>query len=289
MIKDARIIIVTGLSGAGKSNALKALEDIGFFCVDNLPVVLLPQFIEIQTGKKIPENKVAIAMDIREKAFIEDYPKVFTEIKDRGYAIEILFLEASSHILRNRFSETRREHPLTGKETLEEKIIIEKELLQPLREVADITIDTTGCNVHQLKEIVRREFLLGATSKRLVINIYSFGYKNGLPQDADIVLDVRFLINPHFIAELKEQKGSDAPVKEYVLKFAETKKFLENFFVLLEFLLPLYEKEGKPHLSVALGCTAGRHRSVVIVEEVAKHLEHLGYLTNVIHRDIGRS
>jgi len=288
MESNDKIIIITGLSGSGKSCALKALEDIGFFCVDNLPIALLPQFLEIQTKKKNSENKIAIVMDIREPNFIGDYRRFLAQLEEHGYRIEILFLEAANHILHNRFSETRREHPLAGTESLEEKIVKEKESLQPLRERANSIIDSSFYNVHQLKERVQREYLPSADSPKLILNIYSFGFKNGLPQEANVIIDVRFLDNPHFVAALKDLKGTDAAVREYVLSFAETQEFLAELLRLLDFLLPRYEKEGKPHLALAFGCTSGKHRSVVVAEEIAHHLARQKYTVNTIHRDIGR-
>ncbi|MEI7591332.1 MAG: RNase adapter RapZ, partial [Deltaproteobacteria bacterium] len=218
----------------------------------------------------------------------EEYPSIFADIKKSGYKMEILFFEAASHILLNRFSETRREHPLTIKGTIKEKILLEKNMLQPLKDMASTVIDSSACNVHQLKEIVQRKYLADGTGKRLVVNVCSFGYKYGIPQDADIILDVRFLRNPHFVMELRERNGLDGAIIVYVLSFDETKLFLTKLFALIEYLLPLYESEGKPHLSIAFGCTAGRHRSVVVANEVAQIVTKFGYINNTMHRDIGR-
>lgn len=287
-MKNIRVVIITGLSGSGKSTALRALEDIGFFCVDNLPVVLLPKFLEIQADSASEISKVALVMDLREKYFLEKYTIIFSEMKEMGYRIEILFLDASDDALLYRFKETRRTHPLSEKGTIMEGIALERSKLASLRNMADKVIDTSPYNVHQLKDVTQRYFLSSAAEKRLVINLTSFGYRYGLPPDADIVMDVRFLPNPYFVENLKNLDGNDQKVEDFVMGWEESRTFLGELFKLFEFLIPLYEKEGKAYLNIALGCTGGKHRSVVMLNRFGKFLSEKCYIINVNHRDIYR-
>lgn len=284
-----QIVVITGLSGSGKSTALRALEDIGFFCVDNLPIVLLPKFLKIQSEVSKKISKVAMVMDLREQGFLEKYPRIFKRLKDKGYTIEILFLDSFDDALLHRFSETRRTHPLAMKGSVMEGISIERAKLSSLKLMADKVIDTTSYNVHQLKDAVQRMFLSSTTEKRLMIYVTSFGYRYGLPVDADIVLDVRFLANPYFVESLKNHDGHHPGVRKYVLASEEGEKFIEKLFALMSFLLPLYEKEGKVRLNIALGCTGGRHRSVAMANELAAYLSDKDYNVQVNHRDIGKS
>jgi RNase adapter protein RapZ len=284
-----QIVVITGLSGSGKSTALRALEDIGFFCVDNLPIVLLPKFLEIQSEAAKKISKVAMVMDLREQGFLEKYPRIFKRLKDKGYTIEILFLDSFDDALLHRFSETRRTHPLAMKGSVMEGISIERAKLSSLKLMADKVIDTTSYNVHQLKDAVQRMFLSSTTEKRLMIYVTSFGYRYGLPVDADIVLDVRFLANPYFVESLKKHDGHHPGVREYVLASEEGEQFMEKLFALMSFLLPLYEKEGKVRLNIALGCTGGRHRSVAMANELAAYLSDKDYSVQVNHRDINKS
>ncbi len=288
-MKNLRVVVITGMSGSGKSVALRALEDIGFFCVDNLPVVLLPKFLEIRSrAQDIPD--VALVMDLRERGFLEKYGRVFTRLRERGYKIEILFLDAGDETLIHRYSETRRAHPLSVKGSVTEGINLEREKLLPLKRMADRVIDTTSCNVHQLKETVQRSFLsAGAEKKRLVINVMSFGYRFGVPADADLVMDVRFLPNPYFVEHLKQHDGHNPDVRDYVTASKEGTVFLRKIFDLMAFLLPLYEKEGKARLNVALGCTGGKHRSVVMANQLGAYFSDRDYLVNIAHRDIGKA
>lgn len=287
-MKNLRVVIITGLSGSGKSTALRALEDIGFFCVDNMPVILLPKFLEIQSDTAKDISRVAMVMDMREKSFLEKYKRVFNRLKEKGYKIEILFLDSSDEVLLHRFSETRRFHPLSVKGSVMAGINLEREKLEPLRQMADKIIDTTSTNVHQLKDTIQRHFLPSTTTKSLVIQLTSFGYRYGLPADADIVLDVRFLPNPYFIEELKRHDGHFSGVRDYVLKSEEGKIFVKKLFEMMTFLIPLYEKEGKARLNVALGCTGGRHRSVVIANRLGVYFSDKDYLVSINHRDIGK-
>jgi len=288
-VKNLHVVIITGLSGSGKSTALRAMEDIGFFCVDNLPVVLLPEFIAI-TAQSSPEIKrVAMVMDLRERSFIDKYREIFEQLKAKGYKIEILFLEASADSLLRRFSETRRNHPLSEKSSIAEGIQMEIEKLSPLRQMADKILDTTETNVHQLKDTVQRQFLPSRRQKKMIINVMSFGYRYGLPADADLVLDVRFLPNPYYVEDLKNHNGHNIAVESYVLNNPESKEFLKKAIDLMNFLIPLYEKEGKARLTIAVGCTGGKHRSVVMANQLSLHFHAMKYIVHTSHRDIGKS
>ncbi len=289
MAKPMRVVIITGLSGSGKSTALRALEDIGFFCVDNLPVVLLPKFLEIQSEPTKGIRQVAMVMDLREKGLLARYPRIFTRLNEKGYRIEILFFDASDEAILHRFSETRRSHPLAPRGSLMDGITQEREKLAPLKGMADKVIDTTSCNVHQLKDVVQRHFLGATPEKRLVINVTSFGYRYGLPADADIVLDVRFLPNPYFVEGLRALDGHDPKVRDYVLESEGGKVFLGKLVDLMAFLIPLYENEGKSRINIALGCTGGHHRSVVMANHLGAYFTDKGYFANIAHRDIGKS
>jgi RNase adapter protein RapZ len=288
-MKTARVVIITGLSGSGKSTALRALEDIGFYCVDNMPVVLLPKFLNIQSDTTKDVREFALVMDLREKSFLEKYTKIFGRLKEEGYKIEIVFLDSSDESLLHRFSETRRVHPLSAKGSVMDGINLEREKLAPLKQMADKIIDTTSCNVHQLKDIVQRYFLASSSSKKLVIHVTSFGYRYGVPSDADIVLDVRFLSNPYFIEELKHFDGHNPHVRDYVLGSEESRIFIQKLYELMAFLIPLYEREGKSRLNIALGCTGGRHRSVVLANQLGAHFLDKNYMVTINHRDITKS
>jgi UPF0042 nucleotide-binding protein len=288
-MKNLRVVIITGLSGSGKSTALRALEDIGFFCVDNLPVVLLPKFLDITTLSSPEIDRVAMVMDLRERSFLDKYQRIFTHLKNKGYKIDILFLESSDDSLLHRFSETRRIHPLSEKGPIMEGIRLEREKLLSLKKMADKIIDTTSINVHQLKDIVQRHFLPSSGYNKMVVNVTSFGYRYGLPADADLVFDVRFLPNPYFVENLKNFDGHHAAVKDYVLKNKESKEFLKKILDLMTLLIPLYEKEGKVRLNVALGCTGGKHRSVVMANELSSYFSEMKYMVNLNHRDINKS
>ncbi|MEN6330615.1 MAG: RNase adapter RapZ [Smithella sp.] len=284
-----RVVIITGLSGSGKSTALRALEDIGFFCVDNLPVVLLPKLLDITT-KSSPEIKqVAMVMDLRERSFLKKYEDIFSRLKEKGYKIEILFLDSSDESLLRRFSVTRRTHPLSEKGSIMDGIRLEREKLSSLKEMADQVIDSTSTNVHQLKDIVQRYFLPASETKKVIINVISFGYRYGLPADADLVFDVRFLPNPYFVEDLKDFNGQNDAVRDYVLKNEKSETFLQKVLDLMTYLIPLYDREGKVRLNVALGCTGGKHRSVVMADQLGAHFSEMKYIVNVTHRDISKS
>ncbi|MBN2538846.1 MAG: RNase adapter RapZ [Deltaproteobacteria bacterium] len=287
-MKNLRIVIITGLSGSGKSTALRALEDIGFFCVDNLPVMLLPKLLELQTGTSGEVSKIALVMDLREKHFLEKHIEVLSRLRKKKYNVEILFLDTNNDLLLRRFSETRRMHPLSEGKTILENIELERDKLHELKEMATNVIDTSDYSVHQLKKHVQKLYLAPGTAKKLLINLISFGYRFGLPPDADIVLDVRFLPNPHFVKGLRECNGNEKAVEEYVMDWDDTREFLVRLSEMMTFLVPLYEKEGKSYLNIGIGCTGGKHRSVVILNQLAKYFAGRDYTTNVSHRDIDR-
>ncbi len=288
-MNNLQVVIITGLSGSGKSTALRALEDIGFFCVDNLPVVLLPKFLSITLQSSPQIKQVAMVMDLRQKSFLEKYRRIFEHLKEKGYRIEILFLEASEESLLRRFSETRRTHPLSETGSIMEGIQMEVEKLSTLRQMADKVIDTTSINVHQLKDTIQRQFLSSASEKRMIVNVMSFGYRYGLPADADVAIDVRFLPNPYYVEDLKNHDGHDPSVAAYVLDNAECKEFLKLGINMINFLVPLYEKEGKARLNIAFGCTGGKHRSVVMANQFSLHLQAMKYVVHTSHRDIRES
>jgi len=288
-MKNLRVVIITGLSGSGKSTALRALEDIGFFCVDNLPVVLLPKFLSI-TALSSPEIKqVALVMDVREKSFLDKYKRIFTFLKKKGCKIEVLFLESSDESLLHRFSETRRIHPLSERGMIMEGVLLEREKLSSLKKMADKIIDTTALNVHQLKDVVQQYISPSSRNKKMAINVTSFGYRYGLPVDADLVFDVRFLPNPYFVENLKKYDGNNKDVQNFVLQNTESKQFLEKTLDLMNLLIPLYEKEGKVRLNIAMGCTGGKHRSVVMANKISSFFSSMKYVVNLSHRDINKS
>jgi RNase adapter protein RapZ len=284
--KSIRLVVITGLSGSGKSTALKAFEDIGFFCIDNLPATLLPRFLELRDEISREVIKIALVMDLRGKDFLAKFPKIFQEVKRKGYVIEVLFLEAEEEVLIRRFSQTRRHHPLGDHRTLSGTIRLERKKMEPIKRLATYCLDTTQLNVHQLREEILRLFSKTAAPAKMTINLISFGYKYGLPNEADIVMDVRFLPNPYFVTELKEMDGNQKPVIDYIMKWKETKIFLKGFYELISFLIPQYQKEGKSQLTIAVGCTGGRHRSVTIINALAEFLKKEKFLINTRHRDI---
>ena len=285
-MKDTKIIIITGLSGSGKTTAINALEDAGFFCIDNLPVVVLPKFLELRAETSSEITKLALVMDLREKEFLQRYNDIFAKLRQEGYLFEILFLEASTEVLLRRYSQTRRKHPLSEDKSLLGGIETEREELKELREIADHIIDTSNYNVHELKEIVLNHVLKAIPTKRMNIYVLSFGYKYGIPHDADLVIDVRFLPNPYFLQELRNLDGTSPQVKRYMDKWKATHIFVEKYLDLLHYLIPLYEKEGKSSLTIAVGCTAGRHRSVSIAKDIFQELKKTRDLITLTHRDI---
>lgn len=282
------VVIITGLSGSGKSTALRSLEDIGFFCVDNLPLGLLPKFLQLQSQVHQDDFKVALVMDVRTEDFLSHHESVFRRLGGKGFKLYLIFLEASDEVLIRRFSQTRRQHPLAEREPIVKALQEERQKLRGLREAATRIIDTSFLTCHQLRELMTQEFKQMPSSPRLHLHLISFGYKYGLPPEADIVMDVRFLPNPYFIEELSQMTGNQPPVRDFVLNKEETHTFVDRFFPLLDYLLPLYHKEGKTHLTIALGCSGGQHRSVVIANALKEHLGQHKFLITINHRDITR-
>jgi UPF0042 nucleotide-binding protein len=265
-----QIVIITGMSGSGKSTAIRALEDAGFFCIDNLPVLLLPKLTELAGGGQI--ERMALVVDVREGIFLKEAPRVLDEVRRAGHQVEVLFLDSSDDSLIRRFSETRRRHPLAPTGTVADGIAAEREELRDLRELADQVIDSSALNVHDLKRMVQARFSPEpATGPSL--SVMSFGYRHGVPPQADLVFDVRFLPNPYFVPELKGLTGKNPKVAAYVLEREETKQFLDKVVDLCRFLFPRYQKEGKAYLTVAMGCTGGKHRSVAIAAELTRQLQ----------------
>ncbi len=284
--KNTRLVIISGLSGSGKSTALKAFEDIGFFCIDNLPATLLPRFLDLKDEISKEVFKIALVMDLRGKDFLTKFPKIYQEIKRKGTLIEILFLDAEDEVLARRFSQTRRHHPLGDGQTLSGNIQLERRKMAPIQKLATYRLDTSNLNVHQLREEILRLFSRVASPPPMVVHLVSFGYKYGLPYDADMVMDVRFLPNPFFVSELKDLDGNQKSVADYIMKWKETTTFLRDFYKLISFLIPEYQKEGKSNLTIAVGCTGGRHRSVAIVNALAVFLRKRDLMVNTKHRDI---
>jgi len=282
------IFIITGLSGSGKSFAIRALEDNGFFCIDNLPTPLIPKFIELCHGYQEDIMRVALGVDLRGSQFLQSLPQVLGELRAAGHHVQVLFFDASDDVLVRRFSETRRPHPLARQGSIQDGISWERKALESIRALADKVIDTSDFNVHQLKREMEQQFCEAPSVRRMALFLTSFGYKFGIPHDTDIILDVRFLPNPYFVAELRHKSGLEKEVEEYVLGNAETRAFLDRLYSLLEFTLPLYEREGKSSLTLALGCTGGRHRSVALVEELQKRFGGGSLRIHVKHRDIDR-
>ncbi|HEX6775944.1 MAG TPA: RNase adapter RapZ [Methylomirabilota bacterium] len=283
-----RFVIITGMSGAGRSYAIKCLEDLGYFCVDNLPTTLIPTFAELCTHSNRDIRLIALGVDIREGEYLAHLLETLAELRAQGHKPEVLFLEAADETLVRRYQETRRRHPLAGEGSVLEGIRAERRTLSNLRESADRIIDTTGLSVHQLKERLIEGYGTQRTRDALTVSLMSFGFKHGAPYDADLVFDVRFLPNPHFVDSLKRLDGRDIAVEKFVMSFEESRTLLTKIEDLLQFLLPLYQREGKAYLTVALGCTGGRHRSVTLVELLRRSLEGMGLSPVVRHRDLDR-
>jgi RNase adapter protein RapZ len=285
-----RLVILTGLSGSGKSTALHALEDLGYFCIDNLPILLLPRLLELGGHTTEDVSRLALVVDAREGDLLEETPAVIDAARAEGHAVEVVFLDAGDEVLLRRYSETRRRHPLAEGGSVESGIAAERRLLADLRQAADQVVDTSAMNVHELKALLQDRFRRETGEGTLSVTLLSFGFKHGLPPQADLVLDCRFLPNPHFVEELRPHTGLDAPVADYVLGREETGAFLERVRGLVSWLLPLYVREGKAHLTVAIGCTGGRHRSVAIAERLGQSLrdEAGAPPITVRHRDVAK-
>lgn len=282
------VVIVSGLSGAGKSTAIRVLEDLGYYCIDNLPVVLIQRFLELCEQSRESVNRVALGVDLREREFFGEFGRVLDDIERAGYAVQIVFLDAADDVLVRRFSETRRPHPLAGPGGPVEGIQRERAVLGGLRGRAQRIIDTSALTVHQLREQLSLAYGQASAGDRLAVSLMSFGYKFGVPTDADMVLDARFLENPYFVDELRARTGRDPAVVAFVLEREETQEFLRRIEALLDFVLPRYRREGRSYFTLAVGCTGGRHRSVVLVDRLAEGLGHKGIGVQVRHRDMQR-
>ena len=278
------LVILTGLSGSGKLSALKAFEDLGYYSVDNLPLELVPRFADL-VRQSAEIERAALVVDVREGMRLDEFPSTLKEVR-KVLPTHVVFLEASEEALIRRFSETRRPHPMGRSETVVKSIRAERKRLEPIRNVADIVLDTTKFNVHELRARINSQFEREESDQSLVVSSNSFGFKNGVPTEADLVFDVRFLPNPHFVPEFRKLTGQDPKVGKYVRQFPQTKEFLDKATDMLKFLLPHYIKEGKSYLTVAFGCTGGQHRSVFIAEEMKKRLAEEGYRVKTSHRDM---
>ena len=285
-VGHGELVILTGMSGSGKLSALKAFEDLGYYSVDNLPLELIPRFADlVQQSTEI--ERAALVVDVREGMRLDRFPAILKKVR-KVLATRVVFLEASEDALVRRFSETRRPHPMGRSQTVVQGIRAERKRLEPIRNVADIVLDTTKFNVHELRAHITAQFERGSTEKNLTISSTSFGFKNGVPAEADLVFDVRFLPNPHFVPEFRKLTGRHPKVAKYIRQFPQTQEFLDKVTDMLKFLLPHYIEEGKSYLTVAFGCTGGQHRSVFIAEEMKKRLEAEGHRVKTAHRDMPR-
>jgi len=285
---DLRLVIVSGLSGSGKTNALKCFEDLGFFCVDNLPPSLLPVFTDLCLQSSTGIKKVAVGIDIRERDFLRDFMSVSDRMKAAGYPFELIFFEATDELLVRRFSETRRPHPLAKNRPILEGIREEREQLDELKQRSDRIIDTSNFTIQQLKDVIVQYYFDHGEARKPCITIISFGFKFGIPYEIDMLFDVRFLQNPNFVPELKLLSGEDPAIQSYVFNNTEANEFVAHIKSFISFLVPYYEKEGRPYLTIAIGCTGGRHRSVAVARRLYEDLKKDQYDSVIRHRDIHR-
>ena len=284
-----QFVIITGLSGSGKGSVLKSFEDLGYYCVDNLPIDLIPKFADLC---RLPDSRIeraAVVADIREGEAVSQLPALYQSLNREGMKISLVFLEASDPALVRRFGETRRPHPLGRDLPVREGIRLERALLRPMRKLADAVIDTTRMNVHELREFIEIRFGGMAARRTMLISVVSFGFRFGVPLDAELVFDVRFLPNPNYVPRLKNKTGQDLPVRRFIDSYPQTKEFVQRLTELLLYLLPHYMREGKSYLTIGIGCTGGRHRSVALAEEIGEILAREGYKTKISHRDVGKS
>jgi UPF0042 nucleotide-binding protein len=279
-----QLVILTGLSGSGKSTVLRAFEDMGFYCVDNLPVELIPIFAELHAAGEADFSRAALLVDAREGAQLAKLPALLKHLR-RQHPIALVFIDAGEDALLRRYSETRRPHPFGKHLSVRESLVHERKLMEPIRKLADVVIDTSKFNVHELRHFVTERFK-NPEKRPMLVSLVSFGYRYGVPSDADLVFDVRFLPNPHFVPRLRKYTGQDPKVRRYIRSFPQTGEFLKRIEGLLVYLMPHYIGEGKSYLTIAFGCTGGRHRSVMLAESVSDALAKRGYSTKVVHRDI---
>ncbi len=284
--KGAELVVITGLSGSGKATVLKAFEDLGYYAVDNLPIELIPKFAELAKGSG-HVKRAALVIDVREGGQLAQFPALFQRLRRRT-PVTLLFLEADDGTLARRFSETRRPHPLGTQASVQKSLRTERELLAPIRSVADHIIDTSKFNVHELREVIGEKFGGGRSESSIRIDITSFGYRHGVPADSDLVFDVRFLPNPNYIPEFKNLTGRNPSVARYIRSFPQTSEFIDRISELLVYLIPHYVREGKSYLTIAFGCTGGHHRSVMIAGSIRKRLAQAGFRVKETHRDIGK-
>jgi RNase adapter protein RapZ len=283
----SELVIITGMSGSGKGSVLRALEDLGYYSVDNLPVELIPTFAElVRDSSSI--RRAALVVDVREGSGLRKFPSIYRRIRT-SVNTRLLFLEADDESLMRRFSETRRPHPLSTEQPIAESIVTEREMLAPIRALADLTISTSKFNVHDLRDFIRDKFEGAAEESKIVVYITSFGFRHGLPPDCDLVFDVRFLPNPNYIPKFKKLTGRNPAVARYIRSFPQTGEFMERITDLLVYLLPHYIREGKSYLTIGFGCTGGHHRSVMIADQIRKNLSAGGYHAKVNHRDIAKA
>jgi RNase adapter protein RapZ len=283
--REPQILLISGLSGSGKTHVLRALEDIGWLCVDNLPTVLIPRFADLILDSAGPE-RAALVVDIRERDFLRQFPHVYRQLRGKSIKVSLLFLEASEKALVRRFSETRRPHPLAFNQPAIEGIREEREALKPVRKMADHILDTTDYTVHQLRDYIKEHYDLRGGPTPLVVSVTSFAYKYGVPAEADLVFDVRFLPNPNFVPKLKPLTGNHAAVVRYMKRQPDTTAFLRKLQSLLAYVIPRYVREGKSYLTIAVGCTGGRHRSVMMANALGEAIARKGYTVRVRHRDL---
>jgi RNase adapter protein RapZ len=281
--RPAELVVITGMSGSGKASVLKAFEDLGYYCVDNLPVGLIPQFAEL-VGQSSEIKSTALVVDVREGEQLQDLPDIVKSVK-RMLPTKMIFLEAEDPVLLRRFSETRRPHPLGRHAPVRASLAAERKRLRPIRAIADLVIDTSKFNVHELRAYITERFHKQESGKNILVSCVSFGFRHGVPQDADLVFDVRFLPNPHFVPEFRPLTGRNPKVAKYIRSFPQTREFIRRISELLVYLLPHYIREGKSYLTISFGCTGGQHRSVMMAEEVGKLLRKAGYRVKVVHRD----
>ncbi len=285
-LNDTDLVIVTGMSGSGKGSVLKVFEDLGYYCVDNLPVDLIPTFSDLcRNSEEI--TRAALVVDIREGEALQRFPALFRELRDQMSAL-LIFLQAEEEALLRRFSETRRPHPLAGNLSLRQAIAAERKMLRKIRDLADLVVDTSQFNVHELRAFISEHFLNAAAQRATLVSCVSFGYRYGVPPDSDLVFDVRFLPNPNYIPKFHDLTGKHPAVAKYIRSFPQTQEFTQRISELLAYLIPHYIREGKSYLTIAFGCTGGRHRSVMIAETIGKNLGTSGFRTKIQHRDAAK-